>query len=212
MQSVNSPRAKIPGDGSSKTLGSVLYGTAGAEPLASEAEWVDLVHGIASRSEAALKELYGRTHGIVFTLIFRIVKDPLTAEEVALDVYLDVWRKAATFDVARGTVVAWLMNQARSRAIDRLRCETRKKRTQAYEPAVVLEPVPASTQEQHNVLEQCLQRLTLDERRAIETAYFQDLTYAEVAHRLGEPLGTIKTRIRSGLAKLRTLLASKERL
>ncbi|HUQ52240.1 MAG TPA: sigma-70 family RNA polymerase sigma factor [Gammaproteobacteria bacterium] len=208
---MNSPRAEAPGDRPSDTLGSVLYANS-AEPLVSEADWVDLVHAIAGHSEVALKELYGRTHGFTFTLIFRIVKDPLTAEEVLLDVYHDVWRNAATFDVTRGTVVAWLMNQARSRAIDRLRTENRKKRSQSYEPTLVVETIPSSAQEQRNALEQCLQGLTPDERRAIETAYFQELTYAEVAQRLGEPLGTIKTRIRTGLARLRTLLASKEGL
>jgi len=202
-----------PGDGSANTLGSVIY--ADRQPAVAESEWTDLVQGIALRNEAALRELYERTHRIVFTLIFRIVKDPLTAEEVLLDVYHDVWRKPATFDPNRGTVIAWLMNQTRSRAIDRLRGDSRKKRTDTQQPSPlkVEAPIdPAIAEQRRGVLDQCLQALTLDERRAIETAYFQELTYAEVAERLGEPLGTIKTRIRAGLAKLRTLLADKEDL
>jgi RNA polymerase sigma-70 factor, ECF subfamily len=202
-----------PDDGPANTLGSVIY--ADCQPSVAEGEWTDLVRGIALRDESALRELYGRTHRIVFTLIFRIVRDRPTAEEVLLDVYHDVWRKAATFDPTRGTVIAWLMNQTRSRAIDRLRTDNRKKRSDSQESSDVgVEPSvnPAMAAQQRSTLEHCLQSLTLDERRAIETAYFQELTYAEVAERLGEPLGTIKTRIRAGLAKLRTLLAGKEDL
>ena len=180
-----------------------------------EAEWTDLVRRIADRDEAALRELYERTHRIVFTLIYRIVRNPLTTEEVLLDVYHDVWRKAATFDVTRGSVIAWLMNQTRSRAIDRLRSELRKKRSQparAGADGVHDFADPLLAERRRAVLDHSLQALTLDERRAIESAYFQELTYAEVADRLGEPLGTIKTRIRTGLKKLRTLLAGQEDL
>ena len=133
VRPVNNPRSEGPSDGSPATLGSVLYADA-AQPLVTEGEWVELIRDIKKRREPALKELYERTHRVVFTLIVRIVRDPLTAEEVTLDVYHDVWRKAATFDATRGTVIAWLMNQTRSRAVDRLRSETRKKRTQSAAP------------------------------------------------------------------------------
>ena len=211
---VSSPHPSAPVDGSANTLGALLYADPAATPVP-ETEWSELVQRIAEANQPALRELYGRTYRIVFTLIFRIVKDRQTAEEVLLDVYHDVWRKAATFDPTRGTVIAWLMNQTRSRAIDRLRGEHSKKRTvstqyqlDAENPYAAVEPSMAEHRRQ--VVEVSLQALTLDERRAIETAYFQELTYAEVAERLGEPLGTIKTRIRTGLAKLRTLLAGKE--
>jgi RNA polymerase sigma-70 factor, ECF subfamily len=203
-----------PGDGSANTLGALLYADREETPVP-ETEWTELVRGIAAGDQAALRELYERTHRIVFTLIFRIVKDPLTAEEVLLDVYHDVWRKAAAFDPTRGTVVAWLMNQTRSRAIDRLRGERSKKRTTPDQSGAGTESPfdssdPSIAEHRRNVVERSLQTLTLDERRAIEAAYFQELTYAEVAERLDEPLGTIKTRIRTGLAKLRALLAGKE--
>ena len=102
------------------------------------------------------------------------------------------------------------MNQARSRAIDRLRRESRSKRvddgrTTGFDD--IETPVESSRlEEQRRILGNALEALTIDERRAIETAYFEELTYAEAAERLDTPLGTIKTRIRSGLAKLRTLL------
>jgi RNA polymerase sigma factor (sigma-70 family) len=94
----------------------------------SEGEWVEIVRSIASREPHALHALYQRAHRIVFTLIMRITNDGETAEEVTMDVFHDVWRRAATYDAAGGTVVGWIMNQARSRAIDRLRFEQRKKR------------------------------------------------------------------------------------
>lgn len=208
---MSSPHSEDPGNGSSNTLGSVLYAD-GAEAVP-ETEWTALVVAISNRNERALRELYERTHRIVFTLIVRIVRDPLTAEEVLVDVYHDVWRKATTFDAARGTVIAWLMNQTRSRAIDRFRAMHRQKRTGSDVLPALVEPVlfePATVAVQRNALERCLAMLTPEERRAIETAYFDELTYAEVARRLGEPLGTIKTRIRTGLAKLRTLVAEKD--
>jgi RNA polymerase sigma-70 factor, ECF subfamily len=211
VRPVSSFHQESQGDGSASTLGSLLYADRATSPVL-ETEWAGLVRGIAERDQAALRELYERTHRIVFTLIFRIVKDPSTAEEVLLDVYHDVWRKAASFDSTRGTVVSWLMNQARSRAIDRLRGERSKKRTVPTKADVGADNAfdPSIAEHRRKVVEGSLQALTLDERRAIETAYFQELTYAEVAERLGEPLGTIKTRIRTGLAKLRTLLAGKE--
>jgi len=174
-----------------------------------EDEWAALVMAIAEGDQGALRELYEHTHRIVFTLIVRIVKAPATAEEVTLDVYHDVWQRSAAYDRTRGTVVAWIMNIARSRGIDRHRLDHRQKRvddgTQHVEP--IQQPIELAD-DRRRLLDHALGTLTIDERRAIETAYFQELTYAEAAERLGEPLGTIKTRIRSGLAKLRTLLAT----
>jgi RNA polymerase sigma-70 factor, ECF subfamily len=203
----SSPPRKGPSDAAA-TLGSVLY-TDGTAPVL-EAEWVELVRGIAAGEQAALRELYDRTHRIVFTLIFRIVKDPLTTEEVMLDVYHDAWRKAESYDSGRGSAVAWLMNQARSRAIDRVRSERRKKRTAetdgSPDDGVDTSFDPSLAEQRRSILEHALEALTIDEHRAIELAYFHELTYKEVADHLGEPLGTIKTRIRTGLAKLRMLV------
>src|SRR2546422_9479077 len=110
-----------------RTLGDVLYVNK-TEVRVSEQDWVRLVQSIAAGDELALHSLYEQMHRIVFTLIVRITNNRETAEELTLDVFYDVWRRASTYDPAGGSVVGWIMNQARSRAIDRLRFEARKKR------------------------------------------------------------------------------------
>jgi RNA polymerase sigma-70 factor (ECF subfamily) len=192
------------------TLGDILFADPTPSPL--EGEWVALVRSIAARDQSALHALYRRTHRIVFTLIMRITRDRQTAEELTLDVFHDVWRRAPTYDAANGSVVGWVMNQARCRAIDRLRFEQRKKRVDPHARGAAGEacasgPLEALTMhEQEQRLRGALAALTPDERQAIETAFFSGLTYAETAARLGLPLGTLKTRIRSGLSKLRQVL------
>jgi RNA polymerase sigma-70 factor (ECF subfamily) len=192
------------------TLGDVLYANSKA-PVAEE-DWARLVQSIAAGDQLALHALYERAHRIVFTLVMRITANRETAEELTIDVFHDVWRGASRYDAANGTVLAWIMNQARSRAIDRLRFDGRKKRSAgdgaqpdaevAADPHHVLE-----LREQGALLRAALAALTPDERQAIETTFFAGLTYAEAAARLDQPLGTIKTRIRSGLHKLRRTLA-----
>jgi RNA polymerase sigma-70 factor (ECF subfamily) len=195
------------------TLGDVLYANT-ATPLVAEAEWVALVRSVAAGNQAALHALYERAQRPVFTLIVRITANRETAEEVTLDVFHDVWRRADRYDPADGTVLGWIMNQARSRAIDRLRFDRRKKRVL---PGV--EEVPGGTEpanphdllqfkQQQQALRAALDCLTPVERSAIEAAFFSGLTYVEVAGRLSVPVGTIKTRIRAGLHKLRHALAN----
>ena len=184
-----------------------------AKTLIPETDWVGLVQSIAAGDQRALHALYERANRIVFTLAARITSNRETAEEVTLDVFHDVWRRASTYDASGGSVVGWIMNQARSRAIDRLRFEQRKKRAGHHADS----PVPATAasdphdtfdlREQSQLLRSALTVLTPEERQAIETAYFSELTYDETAARLNQPLGTVKTRIRSGLAKLRQALA-----
>ncbi len=197
--------------GREKTLGDVLYGN-NQKAVASESEWVQLIQSIASGDQLALHALFARTHRIVFTLSMRITRNRETAEEVTLDVFHDVWRRASTYDPEGGSVLGWVLNQTRSRAIDRVRYEQRKKRAKP-ETAV---PVRISTEsdphealdldEQTRLLRVALQVLTPEERQAIETAFFSELTYLETAVMLNQPLGTVKTRIRSGLRKLREAL------
>jgi RNA polymerase sigma-70 factor (ECF subfamily) len=173
-----------------------------------------LVHAIAVGDEIALHSLYERAHRLVFTLIVRITANRETAEELTLDVFHDVWRKASRYDAANGTVLGWIMNQARSRALDRLRFDQRKKRVapEASDPLQTTEPVNGhdllAFKQQSEALRAALVALTAAERQAIEAAFFSELTHAEVAEQLNEPLGTIKTRIRSGLQKLRQALAT----
>jgi RNA polymerase sigma-70 factor, ECF subfamily len=197
------------------TLGDVLY--AGSKVLVPEQEWVALVQSIASGDELALHGLYERAHRPVFTLIMRITANRETAEELTIDVFHDVWRRASGYDAANGTVLGWIMNQARSRAIDRLRFESRKKRSNggsgqlpdevAADPHDVLE-----LREQGEALRTAMEALTPDERQAIEVTFFAGLTHVEAAARLNQPLGTIKTRIRSALHKLRHAMAAEARM
>jgi RNA polymerase sigma-70 factor (ECF subfamily) len=203
----------VPDDGrSAGTLGEVLYANP-SKPLVSETEWVALVRSVAAGDQGALHALYERAHRVVFTLSMRITVNRETAEEVTLDVFHDVWRRASSYDEAAGTVLGWIMNQARSRAIDRVRFDQRKKRV----PPETGDHLPAAgianpddliaCKQQSQALRVALDVLTSDERAAIETAFFSELPYAEVAARLNEPVGTIKTRIRSGLHKLRQAVA-----
>ena len=197
------------------TLGDLLYADGARTPVP-EKDWVGLVHSIATGDQRALHALYERSHRIVFTLIVRITADRQTAEELTLDVFHDVWRRASTYDAANGSVIGWIVNQARSRAIDRLRFEQRKKRVndRPDEPLPTAAPSgPHETfdlREQGRLLRDALTILTPDERQVIETAFFSELTYDEVAQRLNQPLGTVKTRVRSGLGKLRQALAKKQ--
>jgi len=199
-------------DRSPGTLGDVLY-AGRPKALVSEGEWVVLVQSVAAGDQGALHALYERAHRAVFTLIMRITANREAAEEVTLDVFHDVWRHASRYQEDDGTVLGWIMIQARSRAIDRLRFDQRKKRVQ-HEPG---DPLPAAGtanpddviafKRKSQALRAALAVLTPDERKAIEAAFFSELTYAEVAAELNQPLGTIKTRIRSGLHKLRQALA-----
>jgi RNA polymerase sigma-70 factor (ECF subfamily) len=195
------------------TLGDLLFGKKAKAPV-SEAVWVGLVQAIAAGDQRALHALYAQTHRIVFTLIMRIVSNRETAEELTVDVFYDVWRRASAYDPGGGSVIGWILNQARSRAIDRSRFEQRKKRVNddssdspPVEPSVSGPQEAFAAKEQSRVLRHALLGLTPDERQAIETAFFSELTYVEVATRLNQPLGTVKTRIRSGLGKLRQVLA-----
>src|SRR5712664_2145383 len=114
-----------------KTLGDLLYANKANCPV-SEKDWVRLVQAITAGDQLALHSLYERTHRIVFTLIVRITNNRETAEELTIDVFYDVWRRASAYDPAGGSVVGWIINQARSRAIDRLRLENRKKRVDNF--------------------------------------------------------------------------------
>jgi len=205
-------RAEDGRGGAERTLGDVLYANK-PDALVSEAQWAGLVRSIAGGDHRALYALYDRSHRIVFTLAVRITNNRETAEEVTLDVFHEVWRRAGDYDAANGSVVGWIMNVARSRAIDRVRLEQRKKRVNEHPDGTEGVPTAADPRETlehgqlYSALRKGLQVLTMEEREAIEAAYFAELTHVEVAQRLNQPLGTIKTRIRSGLEKLRKALS-----
>jgi RNA polymerase sigma-70 factor (ECF subfamily) len=189
--------------------------------LARESESVDVegaataVHlaGVAGGDPAALAALYDATSRQVYGLALRILRDRGEAEEVALDVYLHVWQGAGRYDAGRGSVETWLCTLARSRAIDRLRARVRHDaRHSALDAADGLEdaaPGPETEVVQNDTarrVRRALGALPSEQRRAVAAAYFGGLSYAEVARVLGEPEGTVKTRIRVALSTLRTVL------
>lgn len=198
------------------TLGEVLYADE-SKTHALERDWVALVASIAAGDQFALQALYERAHRPVFTLAMRIAGNPQTAEEITLDVFHDVWRRAPRYDAANGSVLGWIMNQARSRAIDRLRFDQRQKRggVQSGQAESMLDTSELDDEQmlrqRGESLRQALTVLTPDERQAIEAAFFSGLTYAEVAAQVQQPLGTVKTRIRTALQKLRRALAEESR-
>lgn len=194
------------------TLGDLLYSDR-TQARVSEGAWVALVRAMAAGDQRALRALYERTHCLVFTFLARLLNDRRSAEEVTVDTFHAVWQRAAQYDPAGGPVLGWLMNQARSRGIDRLRYEQRKKRTAppSSDDASAGSGTDATGEaveaiQQGHALRQSLSVLTAGEREVIEFAFFLELSYPEVAARLNQPLGTVKTRIRSGLDKLRQAL------
>jgi RNA polymerase sigma-70 factor (ECF subfamily) len=169
---------------------------------------------IRSRDSDALAQLYDETSSLLFGLSLRILNDSADAEEVVLDVYQHIWKSADTFDETRGTVWGWLVMQTRSRAIDRLRqLGTRRTRevpvSEGSESRSGFPDPEVATifQEERTIVRRALDTLSSSEREAIELAFFRGLTHVEVAEALTEPLGTIKTRIRVGMRKLRDALA-----
>jgi RNA polymerase sigma factor (sigma-70 family) len=182
----------------SGTLGSLLYANR-AKSCVSEQEWVGLVRSIGMGDQSALHALYERTHRIVFTLFLRLPSHPPTAEELTLNVYQDVWRTAAKYDATAGSVLGWIMNLARAR-VTRWSTFERRESDPGPQPDDQDNGIDASPQAR--LLRKALTVLTLQERQAIEVAFFSLLTYQEVSARLNEPLAIIKARIRSGLGKL----------
>jgi RNA polymerase sigma-70 factor (ECF subfamily) len=206
---VNPKRVSDGDAASATTLGELLYAD-GVAPTP-EDSWVGLVRAIGTGDQVALRALYERTHRIVFTLAARICGRRELAEEVTVDVFHEIWRRAPHYDGSDGTVIGWLMIQTRSRAIDRMRFEQRKKRVapqpDGQEPIAIGSPADMlDARQRRNLLQHALCELTPDERTAIETAFFSELSYSETAQRLDQPLGTVKTRVRSALAKLRRAL------
>lgn len=168
-----------------------------------------LLSRITSRDGAAFADFYGKTSARVFGVVRKVVVNPQMSEEVVQEVFLEIWTKAASFDAERGSALSWTMTMARRRAIDRVRAEAAaadRARTwgRAMHPAEydsVVEDVLSADEEQR--LTHSLTRLTPLQREAIDLAYFRGLTYNEVANQLGTASGTVKSRIRDGLVRLR---------
>jgi len=170
-----------------------------------------LMERIVARDATAIAELYDRHSSLLYGLILRILKQRGDAEEVLQEVFVAVWLRAASFNSDLGPPVAWLLRIARNRALDRLRANTVRQRT--AESAVTLD-APAETPEaravrieQQDAMRDALDALPAEQRLLIEEAYFLGLTQSELAAKHGLPLGTVKTRVRTGMLSLRERLA-----
>ena len=184
------------------------------QPERAQASDVNVLHAIARRDEAALGALYDRYRLILFGLLVRILNSRAEAEDILQEVFLQVWRRAADFDEQRGRPFTWLVTLARSRAIDRLRMLASRERLAAAAARDVSDEasdavLDAFRSEQREIVAGALAELPEEQRRALMLAYFGGLTQSEIATRLGTPLGTVKTRMRSGMIKLRELLGKK---
>ena len=175
---------------------------------------------MARRDQGALSALYDRYRGVVYALALRITRDRGEAEEILADVFLQAWRAAAGFDRMRGSVPGWIFTLCRSRAIDRLRARGRREaahtamaREERGSAGGIAEAREGPEEEADLTLKRrligtALERLTAPQRAALELAYFEGLSHTEIAARLGEPLGTVKTRIRQALLVMRESLCA----
>lgn len=177
----------------------------------------ELLEEIARGSEKALAGLYDRYSGVLYSLILAILKDPRDAEEVLQEVFLQVWRDAGRYDSGRGSAYRWLVNLARSRAIDRTRSKNFARHRETREILDLLDarsdPSQASQLDLVLMLERAdavrdvLARISPEQRRVMELAYFRGHSQSEIARQLEIPLGTVKSRMRHGLIALRQVAA-----
>jgi RNA polymerase sigma-70 factor (ECF subfamily) len=191
-----------------------VLGTRAAAAPESRLADQDSLARVARRDERAFAELYDRHARLVFSLALRILQDRADAEDVVQEVFAQVWSQAGRYDASRGSVAAWMLILTRSRAIDRLRAKRSRPDTagdagaaEAVVDSAVAQDLELLSAEQVARLQQALKALPDAQRTALELAYYDGLTHVEVAARLAEPLGTVKTRIRQAVMKLRESLA-----
>lgn len=176
----------------------------------------DLLEAAAHGDRTAFADLYDLTSTRIYGLAFRVVRDRQYAEEIVQEAYLQYWQKAAEYHPSRGSVLTWMMTIAHRRAVDRVRAEQMQRdRMSEYGAAAVETPsnIPleeAVQADEARTLRTCLGQLTELQRSCIEMSYFGGLTYPEVAQAIDTPLPTIKSRIRDGLRRLKTCLATSE--
>jgi RNA polymerase sigma-70 factor (ECF subfamily) len=168
-----------------------------------------LVMAIRSGDQGAMAALYDRFSSIVYSVALRVLQDTGAAEDVLQDIFMQLWRNPGAFDSSRGNMAAWLAVIARNRAIDALR--RRRPQDDIGDVVVSVETDLASEADRSRAMEKvrhAMSGMPSPQRSALEMAYFEGLTHVEIAEKTGEPLGTVKTRIRAGLLSLRKVLAA----
>ena len=180
-----------------------------------EAE-IALLGRVAQGDRRGFEELYDRFSGVLFTTAYRVLNNQEAAEDVLQDVFIQIWEKAPLYDPTRGKPMTWAVTLTRNKAIDRLRSTVRRNRLQddVEREAETFEQFDdrssfdaVASGETSKLVREAIQKLSKDQREAIELAFFSSLTQTEIAERLGEPLGTIKARIRRGMMKLKDVIS-----
>jgi RNA polymerase sigma-70 factor (ECF subfamily) len=176
---------------------------------------LECVRRLEAGDASALEELYDRYTPLLYPVALRILKSAAEAEDVVQQAWVQAWQGAAGYDPRRGTVAAWLLTLTRSRALDRYRSLSSRRRAETREdvipPSAVPDPTATAAQvELSERVRKALASLQPQQRQVLEIAYFQGLSQSEIAEQLGAPLGTVKSWTRQGLMRLRELLPSEE--
>ena len=179
---------------------------------------LDLLARITKRERAAFEQLYTRYSNILYATAMKFLKEDADAQDVVQDVFIQIWDKAKLYDPAKGKPLTWALTMTRNRSIDRIRAIQRRtrlrddfeKETVADESAGIREALSGvDASERTQILRDAVGRLSPEQRKVIDLAFFGGLTQSEIADRLGEPLGTVKARARRGLMKLKERLGEK---
>jgi RNA polymerase sigma-70 factor, ECF subfamily len=182
----------------------------------------ELMQRLACRDLGAFRALYDRYGNLVYSAVLRVLRDGQTAEDMVQEIFLRIWRKPESYVAQRGRFVTWLTSVSRNRAVDEIRSRGRRYRYEAASPEEQERELPstdnndpamrAELSDQRRLILAALAKIPTEQRQIIEMAYFGGLTQQEIAERLSQPLGTVKTRIRLGMQKLRAALTPEVRL
>jgi RNA polymerase sigma-70 factor (ECF subfamily) len=187
-----------------------------SDPAANLETEIDLLRRTGQGDRQSFEQLYERFSGVLFSTAYRVLNSPEAAEDVLQDVFIQIWEKAPLYDPERGKPLTWAVTLTRNKAIDRLRSVQRRNRLQdeVEQEALSFEQFDERNSldavesiEKGKLVRDAIKKLSPDQRQAIELAFFSGLTQTEIAERLGEPLGTVKARIRRGMMKLRDVIS-----
>lgn len=169
-----------------------------------------LIAAIRNGNQEAMAELYDRYSSVVYAVALRVLGDTSAAEDILQEIFMQLWRKPGAFDASRGNLAPWLAVITRNRAVDVLR--KRRPQSELEDTTLTVDPDFAGEADRGLIVEKvrsALQAMSSQQRSALEMAYFEGYSHSEISAKTGEPLGTIKTRIRSGLMQLRKLVETK---